>query len=330
MPALPPTTGSPLNLYVPPFGYGTGPNDFTWDVPANDNWNILNSFAETVVLYSPTVSQTIVQPASTYLNINSLQAYGATPVIRFGVAASVWDTALSRTAAGTLSVDTTTVGNSAGTLKANVVNAVVGFQNNGAAPSGHVLVGNGTSYVDSATIPSGAANYQIIEQYGTPITQRNKLNFLAPLTAVDDSGNGSSDVGLAASGVTAGSYVAPTITVDTFGRITAAVASSLSRVTNSNGSYIQFPDGTLMQWGTAASTSGSGYRTITFPKPFTTAVQTILTSVEQTTGNIVATPQSGTATLTQFVAIINGLVFVGGSGGNPTGSEIVQWFAMGY
>ncbi len=46
------------------------------------------------------------------------------------------------------------------------INALTGFQVNGAAPSNHILVGNGTNYVDSATVPSGDSSLASIDLTG--------------------------------------------------------------------------------------------------------------------------------------------------------------------
>jgi hypothetical protein len=63
------------------------------------------------------------------------------------------------------------------------VDASTGYTFNGAAPSGHVLCGNGTLYVDAATCGT-APSYQVVQANGTPLTQRGILNFdtnFAPL-----------------------------------------------------------------------------------------------------------------------------------------------------
>src|SRR6185437_7030515 len=185
MPSLPPTTGVPLNLYVPPFDYGSNPStDFTYDVPVNDNWGLLNAFAQTVVLYNPTGSQTIAQPGGSFLNIDKVLAYDG--ALRFGTAVGAWDSALSRSGAGAFTLDSNAVGNAAGSLKLNALNAVAGIQVNSAAPLNHILVGDGTHYVDSATLPTGIAFYQTAQANAVSRTQRPRLNFLPRMTAVDN------------------------------------------------------------------------------------------------------------------------------------------------
>lgn len=210
--ALPPTTGAPLDLYVPAYDYGTNPGDDTYDVPLNLNWNILNSFAETIVLFNPTATQTIAQPGSTFLNFNAAIAYDGS--LRFGTAASAWDSALSRSGAGTFTLDSNTIGNAQGTLTllvldattvnattvaAGVVNATTGFKFNGAAPSGHILVGNGTEYVD------GRIYYQTTAVAGASNPQEPILNFIAganiTVTGVDNPGSTRTDLTIGATGL---------------------------------------------------------------------------------------------------------------------------------
>lgn len=103
--------------------------------------------------------------------------------------------------------------------------------------------------------------------------------------------------------------------------------ASLTTTTNGNGSYFQLTDGTLVQWGTAPSVSGGGVAPAkTFPTPFKTSC-VILTTVFAGNGNIISSVVS--TDLKTFTYQVDGVVFIGGSGTTPTGSETVEWFAIG-
>lgn len=128
-----------------------------------------------------------------------------------------------------------------GKATAPVFNGTTGFQANGAAPLNHVLVGNGTYYVDSATIPSAALpnfNYQTVALNGTGQTQRPTLNFNTYFTATDSSSPAETTIGL--------------LTAGTDGRVlTAGSAGTLNYFAcgDNNGG---------VQWSSTACASGSG------------------------------------------------------------------------
>lgn len=101
---------------------------------------------------------------------------------------------------------------SGSTLTATTINAITGFQVNGAAALNHVLLGNGTDYVDSASIPASiitglpGSYYQTVQAQGTSEPQESKLNFADSAFLLSDSSlNGQTNVNLNRTGT--GSYV---------------------------------------------------------------------------------------------------------------------------
>src|SRR5579859_270013 len=93
-----------------------------------------------------------------------------------------------------------------GVANQGAINANSGYLFNGAAPVNHVLLGNGTYYVDSATIPYGIISggpglfYQTLSLNGTAQTQRPVFNFSSLFTAGDSSSPSQTNVGLNAPG----------------------------------------------------------------------------------------------------------------------------------
>lgn len=80
-----------------------------------------------------------------------------------------------------------------------------------------------TIAVQGAKGDTGAAGFLSgIEYNGAAQTHRANINFVTPLSYLDESGPNRSTVGLSPSGVTPASYTSANITVDTYGRVTAA------------------------------------------------------------------------------------------------------------
>lgn len=125
-----------------------------------------------------------------------------------------------------------------GTGLAGAVNANTGYLYNGLAPSNHVLLGNGSYYVDSASIPSTIISglpssfyYQTIQLNGTAQPQEPAANF-SPRFAMTDNTGVATNVDLATqSGITAGTYSCTTFTVNAYGILTSASTGVCSGTT---------------------------------------------------------------------------------------------------
>lgn len=130
------------------------------------------------------------------------------------------------------------------------------FRVNGSAgTTGQCFTSNGASTPPSwQTCGSGGGGtvyYQTVQASGTAQTQRAALNFLAPLTVADNVTR--TNIGLGTTGVTPGSYNQATITVDSYGRVTAAT---------SNTPATQIVQG-MASTSTLCTTSSSSYSTCT-------------------------------------------------------------------
>jgi hypothetical protein len=77
------------------------------------------------------------------------------------------------------------------------------------------------AYGRVTSISNGTVYYQTVAANGAAQTQRATLNFSSRFSVADNAGQSRTDIELATSGVTAGSYSG--LTVDTYGRVTAAV-----------------------------------------------------------------------------------------------------------
>jgi hypothetical protein len=113
--------------------------------------------------------------------------------------------------------------------------------------------------------------------------------FSAGITAltgdVSATGPGSAAATLAASGVTAGSYIGVDITVDAKGRVIAA-ASGFSSGNNANGYWVQDPTGHIHQWGSAPALNNDEPTTFSFPLEWPNACTAIVASDNSTYASI--------------------------------------------
>jgi len=169
------------------------------------------------------------------------------------------------------------------------INSNLGYLANGnAGTAGQCLASGGTSGPDTwiNCLTSVTSFYQLVQQAGTSKTQRNATNFLAPFTVTDNGGNNSSDIGLANSGVTAGTYTDATISVDALGRILSAASGGGGTGSLTGNGYWTFPGGLMVEWMTSATdfpASGRLAATETWPTPFPHACFVVTTTARPDT-----------------------------------------------
>jgi hypothetical protein len=115
-------------------------------------------------------------------------------------------------------------------LIGSTVNATVGYEIGGTAPSTHTLCGNGANYVDSATpCTSTTLFYQTVDANGTAQTQRPVLNFSSFFTLTDSSSPARSTVDPTHVGANATCNNPSSVVVDVYGRTTACASGSLQQ-----------------------------------------------------------------------------------------------------
>lgn len=97
-------------------------------------------------------------------------------------------------------------------------------------------------------------------------------------------------------------------------------------ISTSNGSYVKFENGALIQWGSNTGVNNS-YREVTFPCPFVNKTRTVVAKTNVVDTNYYHDVQVANVSTTSFRAYVR---YQGSAGGAwSIGGNNFNWFAVG-
>jgi hypothetical protein len=278
---------------------------------ADENWSSIAHGAR-IDFYTVPVGSVALINYLTFTNSGNLRFNFNSSVLQWNSSA-VLNAGISWIGNASLAIGNGTTGDFSGTLKATILNAVTGFQVNGAAASGNVLRGNGTNFVSAQLAFSDLSG-------NITTSQMNSGTSASTATFWRGDGTWSSVLGTNASvagtlGIANGGGSGTTITIQNLGNTTpynfnlpATPGTAGQLLTSQGGGSSSMTWTTVSGSGTVTSVAMTGdgviFNSTVGGSPVTTSGTLVPALLTQTANTVLCGPTSGGAAAPTFRALV--------------------------